>query len=200
MKFYFLVVSPQSLSGFFHRWFMRAKVFNNFHIILSESLTYSVPLLPCILHHADFLCTRQFSHITVLHFPYILSLFSLSIFYQNLVPGAGRCISFLCLSAFKSEEDNQIWLEFIPGTDFVHFKSEWPVGKRIYWKVMTLTASSKPNRDKGSVSSVRGQAILNGWSRLRTSHLDTCFPLEIRKNTVATLAICVIYSKQFALS
>lgn len=52
---------------------------------------------------------------------------------------------------------------------------------------MTFAACSKLNRDTGLVSSVRGQTILNGWSRLRTSYLDACFPLEIRKNTVTIL-------------
>lgn len=56
MKFCLLVVSLWSLNWPFRAWFIRAKVFINFHITLNYSLSlFNLLLLPLVSHHAHML-------------------------------------------------------------------------------------------------------------------------------------------------
>lgn len=115
------ICSPWSLNWFFHTWFIRAKVFKNFHIILNDSLSliicyffllYYTMLLSLAPHSSPILLFMSLAY-----FPYFLFPFFVSISWYI----EWNLIYFFLRSVFESETC-WIWQEFIPGTDFVHFK------------------------------------------------------------------------------
>lgn len=153
MKFYLLVVSPWSLNWFFHTWFIRAKVFKNFHIILNDSLSLIICyfFLSCysVLSFAP-RGSPMLLFVSLAYYPYFLFPYLICISWYI----EWNLIRFLCLSLNQrlAKYDKNLYQGQIL---FISNRSDlWE--KRIYWKVMTFAASSKLKGAGGSVSSVKG--------------------------------------------